>query len=76
MTRMRKTNPAQISPMSKVLFKFLNVDFPGFGNYGDDELNDEDDVPDMKDEHVHGENCNHEHEKKSSLDDLDEEANK
>jgi len=34
---------------------------------------DDDDMPEMNEDHVHGANCNHE-DKKSSLDDLDEEA--
>jgi hypothetical protein len=33
-------------------------------------------MPEMKEPHVHGENCNHDQEKKTSLDDLDEEATK
>ena len=40
-------------------------------------MNDEDDMPDMPGmpgmpmEHVHGENCNHDHVPKGNLDDLD-----
>ncbi len=50
----------------------------GMGGMGDDELNDEDDMPEMNDEeheHTHGEDCKHE-KKEANLDDLDEEANK
>ncbi len=40
-------------------------------------MNDEDDLPEMNEEHVHGDNCNHDNEgHKASLDDLDEEASK
>jgi prostaglandin-E synthase len=50
--------------------------FGGFGGMGDEELNDEDDLPDADEEdHVHGENCNHD-QKKANLDDLDQEASK
>jgi hypothetical protein len=55
-------------------FYIIILDFPGFG--GDDELNDEDDMPEMPEEHVHGENCNHDNEPKANLDDLDVEASK
>ncbi len=60
------------------------TDFPGFGGMegmggmGDDELNDEDDMPEMNDEepeHTHGGDCKHD-KKEANLDDLDEEANK
>lgn len=82
--RMKKMRRPKVltSEWSKVN-KFFNIilDFPGFGG-GDDELNDEDDMPDMPGmpgmpmEHVHGENCNHDHVPKGNLDDLDVEASK
>jgi hypothetical protein len=34
------------------------------------------DMPGMPEEHVHGENCNHDHGHKANLDDLDVEASK
>ncbi len=50
---------------SKVIKKNINKGFPGFG--GEDELNDEDDLPEQDFEG---------HEGKANIDDLDKEASK
>jgi hypothetical protein len=59
--------------MNKVNLVLINIkDFPGFG--GGDELDDEEDMPDMKDLNAAQENLIKGN--NTNLDDLDEEATK